>query len=118
MLQVVDVSQVCETLPFSPISPVDRTGLYAALKQTQRISMNVSPNKATIVTLDLQLYAKCMELCCRNEIKDNLIFRLGILHIVFAFLKVLGKYMNCSGLDQILVDTETYSSTTLSQIFE
>ena len=137
MLQVVDVSQMCqlptwnafnslltrtsslplcETLPLSPISPVDWTGLYTALKQTQKINMNVSSNKTTIVTLDLQLYVKCMELCSRNEIKDNLIFRLGILHIVFAFLKVLGKYMNCSGLDQILVDTETYGSTTLSQI--
>ena len=42
--------------------------------------------------------------------------RLGELHIVIAFLKVLGKYINCSGLDQIFVDTETYGSTTLSQI--
>ena len=68
------------------------------------------------MTLDLQLYAKCMELRSKNEIKDNFIFRLGELHIVFVFLKVLGKYINCSGLDRILVDTETYSSTTLSQI--
>ena len=53
---------------------------------------------------------------CRNEIKDNLIFELEELHLVFAFLKVLGKYINCSGLDEILVDTETYGSTTLSKI--
>ena len=52
----------------------------------------------------------------KNEIKDNFIFRLGELHIVFAFLKVLGKYINYSGLDQILVDTEIYGPTTLSQI--
>ena len=57
-----------------------------------------------------------MELHSRNEIKDNLIFELGELHLVFAFLKVLGKYINCSGLDEILVDTETYGSTTLSKI--
>ena len=57
-----------------------------------------------------------MELRSRNEIKDNLIFELGELHLVFAFLKVLGKYINCIGLDEILVDTETYGSTTLSQI--
>ena len=58
-----------------------------------------------------------MELRSSNEIKDNFIFRLGELHIVFfPFLKVLGKYITCSGLDQILVDTETYGSTTLSQI--
>ena len=78
--------------------------------------MNVSPNKKTIVTLDLQLSAKCMELRSKNEIKDNFIFRLGELHIVFAFLKVLGKYINCSGLDQILNDIVIYGPTTLSQI--
>ena len=60
--------------------------------------MKVSPNKKA-VTLDLQLYAKCIELRSRNEIKDNFIFRLGELHIVFAFLKVLGKCINCSKLD-------------------
>ena len=69
-----------------------------------------------MMTLDLQLYAKCIELRSKNEIKDNLIFRLGELHIVFTSLKVLGKYINCNGLDQILVDTETYGSTKLSQI--
>ena len=77
--------------------------------------MKVSPNKKTIVSLDLQLYEKCMEMCSKNEIEDNFIFRLGELHMVFAFLKVFGKYINCIGLDQILVDTETYGSTTLTQ---
>ena len=101
MLQVVDVSQMrqlptwnafnslltkthsvtlCETLPLSPISSADWTGLYAALKQAQGINRKVSRNKKTIVSLDLQLYAKCMELRSRNEIKDNFIFRLGELH--------------------------------------
>ena len=41
---------------------------------------------------------------------------MGELHIVIACLKVLGKYINCCGLDQIFVDTETYGSTKLSQI--
>ena len=69
------------------------------------------------MTLDLQLYAKCMELRSKNEIKDNFIFRLGELHIAFAFLKAFGKYISYSGLDEILVDTEIYDPTTLSQIF-
>ena len=41
---------------------------------------------------------------------------MGELHIVIACLKVLGKYINCCGLDQIFVDTETYGSTKLSHI--
>ena len=105
-----------ETLLLSSISPTDWTGLYTALKQDQEINMKVSSNKKTIVTLGLQFYAKCMEQRSKNEIKDNLMIRLGELHIVIACLKVLGKYINCCGLDQIFVDTETYVSTTLSQI--
>ena len=58
------------------------------------------------MVLDLQLYAKCIKLRSKNEIKGNFIFILGELHVVFAFLKVYGKYINCSGLDQILVDAE------------
>ena len=58
------------------------------------------------MTLDLQLYAKCIKLRSKNEIKGNFIFILGELHVVFAFLKVYGKHINCSGLDQILVNTK------------
>ena len=46
---------LCETSPLSPISPTDWTGLYTALKQAQGINMKVSPNKKTIVSVDLQL---------------------------------------------------------------
>ena len=125
MLQVVDVSQMCQlptwnsfnslltktpsvtlckTLSLSPISPTDWTGLYTSLKQPQGINMKVSPNKKTVLTLDLQFYAKCMGLRSKNEIKDNFIFRLGELHIAFAFLKAFGKYISYSGLDEILVE--------------
>ena len=108
---------MCETLPLSPTSSTDWTGLYTALKQAQGNNMKVSSNKKNYFDFRfVTLYAKCMELRSRNEIKDNLIFELGELHLVFAFLKVLGKYINCIGLDEILVDTETYGSTTLSQI--
>ena len=92
--------------------------MYTALKQVQGINLKVSPNSKTIVTLDLQLYAKCMELRSRDEIKENFVFRFGELHVVFAFLKVLGKYISCSGLDQVLVDAGIYGPTTLGQILD
>ena len=112
------VITTCETLPLSPLSPTDWTGIYTALKQVQGINAKISPHRKTIITLDLQLYAKCMELRIRDEIKEHFVFRLGELHIVFAFLKVLGKYISCSGLDQILVEAGVYGPTTLSQILD
>jgi len=106
----------CEILPLDASSPTDWTGLYTALKKVRGISVCVAPYKRTIVTLDLQLYAKCMELRSNEEIKNNFIFRLGELHVVFAYLKVLGKYITGSGLDQLLIEVNDYGPTTLGHI--
>ena len=72
----------------------------------------------TIVTSDLQLYGKCMRMTDNPVIRDNFIFRLGELHIVFAMLKVLGKYIIDSGVDDIFIETEIYGPTTFGQIIE
>ena len=57
-----------------------------------------------------------MQLKAKQDINENFVFRLGELHIVFAFLKTIGKYIECSGLDQIFVEANIYGSTTLDQI--
>ena len=44
--------------------------------------------------MDLQLYAKCIQLQANDTISSNYIFRLVELHILFAMLKVIGKNMN------------------------
>ena len=41
---------------------------------------------------------------------------MGELHTVFAMLKVIGKYIEETGLDKILVDSEIYEEKTLKQI--
>ena len=43
-------------------------------------------------------------------------FQLGELHIVFAMLKALGKYINNSGLDQAFAEAEIYGPATNKQI--
>ena len=109
---------VCQGLPLYPGSPTDWGNLYTALKIVQGINVSVTGKKRTIVTLDLQLYSKCMQMRERSDIKENYIFRLGELHIVFAFLKVIGKYILGSGLDQMLIEAGVYGPTTLGQILE
>ena len=103
-------------LPLYPGSPTDWSNLYENLKICQDISAVISPSSKTIITLDLQLYSKALQLQARNEVKSNFIFRLGELHIVFAFLHAMGKYIECSGLDQILVEAGIYGPATLDQI--
>ena len=54
----------------------------------------------------------------RNEINENYIFPLGELHVIFAYLKVIGKYIENSGLDQLFVEANIYGPTTLHQILK
>ena len=96
----------CQRLPLYPGHPTDWGNLYTALKIVQRINVSVGGNQKTIITLDLQLYAKCMQLRVKKDMYDNYIFQLGELHIVFAFLKAMGKYIAGSGLDQVLTESE------------
>ena len=59
-----------------------------------------------------------MQMREKNQIKRNFIFRLGELHIVFAFLKVTGKYIIGSDIDQMLNEAAVYGPTTIGQMFE
>ena len=84
----------------------------------QGINVSVTGHDKTIVTLDLQLYSKCMQLREKNDILESFIFRLGELHVVFAMLKVLGKYILDSGIDTLFVEAGMYGPTTLGHIIE
>ena len=94
---------ICQGLPLYGGTPTDFSNLYHSLKLAQGINVAVSGGDKTIVTLDLQLYSKCMQVRENEDIKKNFIFRLGELHIVFAFLKVIGKYIQGSGIDQVQI---------------
>ena len=59
-----------------------------------------------------------MQLNSKNEICKNFVFRLGELHIIFAYLKVIGKYIENSGLDQVFLEANIYGPIALSQILK
>ena len=50
------------------------------------------------------------------DIPSNYIFQPGELHTVFAIIKVLGKYIEKSGLYRLFIETGIYGETTLGQI--
>ena len=78
----------------------------------------VTENHKAIVSLDLQLYSKCIQLQERDEINRNYIFRMGELHVVFTVLKVLGEMIDGSGLDQSLEEAGIYGNTVESRYNE
>ena len=59
-----------------------------------------------------------MQLRERNEIREKFVFRLGELHIVFAMLKVIGKYVDQSGIDRLFIEAGIYGETTLKQLID
>ena len=103
----------CQGLHLYPSPPTDWSKLYTALKIVQGINVEVSGNQKTIVSFDLQLYSKAMQLRSRPKIRDYLVFRLSELYTVFATLKVIGKYIEESGLDRIFVESGIYGENTL-----
>ena len=79
---------------------------------------STTPNLKTIVTLDVQLYDKCMRMTDNPVIRHMFKFGLGELQIVSAMLKVLGKHIIDNSLDEIFIETRIYSRTTFGQIIE
>ena len=92
------VTTIC-TLPLISGSPTNWSNLSTALNVTKKMLDCVTKGRKAIVSMDLQLYAKCIQLQEKNEIIEGFIFRMGELHVVFTVLKVLGKIINNSGLD-------------------
>ena len=97
-------------------NPTDWSYLYTALKSVQNLNATVSSAEETVVSLDLQLYSKCIQLQSNLEISKQFIFRMGELHIVFAVLKTLGKIIDGSGLDQSFIEARIYGPNTVEQI--
>ena len=66
---------------------------------TKGISTTIAPKKKTVITLDLQLYIKAIQL----EDKD------GKVHVVFAMCHAIGKYIDSSGLYKPFTHCGIYS---------
>ena len=61
--------------------PTEWDNLFSSLKEVQQLNDLLSPSTQTIVTFDLQLYSKALQLESNSEI-DNFVIRLGELHVV------------------------------------
>ena len=86
-------------LPVINGSPTEWDNLYTTIRMANDLS-KILPEQKTIISFDLQLYAKAVLLQANPEIRNNFVFRMGELHAVFCFVKVLGKMIDGSGLDQ------------------
>ena len=88
------------TLPIINSNPTEWDNLHTAIRMANDLSKKLLPEQKTLLSFNLQLYAKAVPLQANPEIWNNFVLRMGELHAVFCFLKVLGKMIDGSGLDQ------------------
>ena len=103
-------------LPLLKTSPTDWSTLYTALKLCQGITTSIIPDKKTIITLDLQLYIKAIQLT--DKLGDGVFFRVGELHVLFAMCHAIGKYIDSSGLDKLFTHAGIYGHLVVNKILE
>ena len=103
--------------PLYKTSPTDYGTLYTVLALTQIISsVVVGPERKTIITLDLDLYSRALQI--QQAVgNNNWVLRAGVLHIVFAALHSLGKTVDGSGIDTCAIESGIYTSTALWGVY-
>ena len=96
--------------------PTDYAALHTVLGLAQGISSVVDPHCKTVITLDLDLYERAIKLQSSTG-NANWVLRAGELHVCFASLHAIAKYIEGSGLDAISIESGLYSPATIRQIF-
>ena len=103
--------------PLFRTSPTDLATLYTVLSLTQQISASiVGPDKRTLITLDLDLYNRAIQIQ-ESVGNKNWMLMAGGLHIRFAIEHALGKTIEGSGIDTCAIEYGTYSSAALRGIY-
>lgn len=116
-MQRVDRTNSEVVAPLFKTPPTDYATLYTVLSLTQEISAVVmGPERSTIITLDLDLYERAIKIQ-ESASCSRWVLRAGELHICFAALHALGKYVEGSGLDTIAIETGIYSPAALRGIY-
>ena len=106
-------------LPLIQSPPTNWGTLLSALLQCQQISCITAPGMKTIVTLDMQLHIKAVQIVdTRPELKDKFILRIGELHELFAQCRCIGKLIEDSGLDSLFVHSEIFGPGVVAKIHE
>jgi len=98
-------------------SPTDYGTLCTALQLTQGISATVvGPQRKTLITLDLDLYARALKIQ-QSVGNNNWVLRAGVLHIAFPALHAFGKTIDGSELETCAIESGAYTSAALRGIF-
>lgn len=91
--------------------------LLTVLMQAQAINAKViGQRRKTIISLDIGLYMPAKEMQLARDDLNNIILRPGELYIVMAQLTTTGAYIENSGIDMAVVDSDLHGPSIVKQI--
>lgn len=107
-------------LPVIPEPPTNSSVQLTVMRQLEKL--NESMNKTTIkvvVTADMAIYKPLKQLeMAKEDCKGKWILKPGELHIIIAQLRTIGEFVCGSGIPELWVECDLYSSVTMKQILE
>ena len=113
----MDVANIM-MFPLIPGPASSYSAIYTSLMLAQNITTHVAyGSKKTIIALDLDLYERALQLRnSRDDLRDKFILRLGELHIVFAHIRAIGRFIENTGLDDAWIRSEVVGPNTVKQV--
>ena len=115
-----DIRFLTNTLffPLIPAPSSNFSAVFTALKASQSITEFANGvDSKTVVTLDLDLYERAVQIVHSNhEMRNKIILRLGALHIVFAHIRAIGHYIEGYGLDNSWEIADRFGSRTVFSV--
>lgn len=100
-------TQVSALLPLTEVAHEWSTLLTVMLQASRLKSLVVGQDHPTVITFDLALYEKAVELIdSRPNLKNKVVPRLGELHVVMATLRALGTSIENSGIDDVWIEAD------------
>lgn len=109
--------KICYLTPVN-LSPTDKTVVFETLKQSQKIAEEVK-QPFIQVTYDLAIAKIAMQIQSEEKPRFNNIFiHLGGFHIMMAYFKTIGKFINDCGLTTIMMESDLLASGSISGFIE
>ena len=107
-------------LPLLPEVAHDWSTLLTVMKQAILLKeLEVGEDHITVITFDMALYEKAIKLVeTHPDLKDNVMPRLGELHVVMCALRALGASIENSEIDDAWIEADVYGPSTTRQILK
>ena len=90
----------------------DYSAIFTGLLRANGVATwSCGTSSKMVVSLDLDVYEKCYMLVhSRDDLRNKYILCLGELHIVFAHIRAIGRFIEQSGMSDAWLEAEWYDS--------